>query len=63
VSDLAFLWSDQGDAPAPTKLYLPMVSVVAALSKRNDSVELDLPESQNWHDVMFTMDVLLRSNL
>lgn len=26
--------------PAPTKLYLPIVSVVAALSKRNDSFDL-----------------------
>jgi hypothetical protein len=29
-------------APAPTKLYRPIVSVVAALSKRNDSFDFDL---------------------
>lgn len=28
--------------PAPTKLYLPIVSVVAALSKRKESFDLDL---------------------
>jgi hypothetical protein len=27
---------------APTKLYLPIVSVVAALSKRKDSFDFDL---------------------
>jgi hypothetical protein len=28
--------------PAPMKLYLPIVSVVAALSKRNDNFDFDL---------------------
>jgi hypothetical protein len=35
-----------GYGPAPTKLYLPIVSVVAALSKRNDSLDFDLPDSE-----------------
>ena len=30
------------DKPAPTKLYLPIVSVVAALSKRKESLVFDL---------------------
>ena len=32
--------------PAPTKLYLPIVSVVAALSNRNESLDFDLPDSE-----------------
>ena len=32
--------------PAPTKLYLPIVSVVAALSNRNDSLDFDLPHGE-----------------
>jgi hypothetical protein len=32
-------------APAPTKLYRPIVSVVAALSNRNDSLDFDLKTS------------------
>lgn len=32
-----------GEQPAPTKLYLPIVSVVAALSNRKDRFDLDLP--------------------
>jgi len=35
-----------GYGPAPTKLYLPIVSVVAALSKRNDSLDFDLPDDE-----------------
>ena len=31
-----------GDEPAPIKLYLPIVSVVAADSKRNERLDLDL---------------------
>jgi hypothetical protein len=31
---------------APTKLYRPMVSVVAALSNKKESFDLDLPASQ-----------------
>lgn len=37
----------EGDGLAPTKLYRPIVSVVAALSSKNDNRDLDLNRSQS----------------
>lgn len=44
LSAVVAAWRCLRSIPAPTKLYRPIVSVVAALSKRNDSFERALPK-------------------